>query len=443
MLYYIFKCIEFALTMRIGISPDEKYYFDVIRFFSDTSFFPWKWPQDITYGLLQSTPSLYPWIMGSILKLSPWADTDLVLLRLVNICFSIASVIYSFKITSLLSNSRLVRILSIAVITNIPMFTFLSSSISQDNLINMFGTIGIYFLIKTLRQFSWENTLPLLLITLLGLLTSITYIPLAIIIAILLMTKVFTIRKALFKESRNKLKWNKYKGNIVFIVFILFALIGTMNLYGTNIVKYRSIVPECELKYEDSYCSRMNTQKPYAILTEDDRKIDGTINPYDYFKLWNRETLNKSIGIFGHESILKPARLTIPYELMMLLSIFVIVRDFSLKKKYASISLGIILFCCLFLAYVQNYNTYISLGLLTSIIQGKNVFIVLGPIVALFCISLVTLAKNTPIKYLVVSIAITTFVLGDYVYFKREVPKEWYNGSQVANLAIRVNQSMR
>lgn len=443
MLYYIFRCIELALTIRIGISPDEKYYFDVIRFFSVSPLLPWNWTEDITYGLLKTTPSLYQMLMGGILKLSPWAGTDLVVLRLANLVFSIVNIIFTFKIVTFITKSRLIRIFSLVVITNIPMFTFLSSSVSQDNLTNMFGTISIFFLLKTLRQFSLENILPLLLTMLLGLLTSITYIPLAFVIAFLLSARIYNLRRVIFNQHWNWKDWRMKKAYIFYIFSIVLALISTLNLYGTNIIKYRSLIPECEMKYEESYCSRMNTQKPYAIIAEEESIIEERVNPYDYFRIWYKETLTRSVGILGHESILKPSKLNVPYEFMMLLCIFVMIRDFSLKNKLMSISVFVVLFYCLFLAFIQNYNTYLNLGLLTSTIQGKNVFLILGPLVALFSNSLATLSSKRPIKYIIVFMAIMTFMLGDYLYFKREVPNNWYSGSQLANLVIEVNQSIR
>ena len=123
--------------MNIGanISPDEITWLGRSLVFSKFLFLPTDSPATYEYGLVTHSPYLYTWLMGKFIHLNVFAVSDLVFLRCVNICISLASLWFGWKTITLLTDKNITRLLFMVLCTNTLMLTFLSSFISYDNLV--------------------------------------------------------------------------------------------------------------------------------------------------------------------------------------------------------------------------------------------------------------------------------------------------------------------
>ena len=151
-LYFLGKMIFLALNIGTNISPDEITWIGLSHVFSKTFFLPTNTPESYQFGLITHVPYLYPWLMGKVLHLNFFNISDLVFLRLVNVCIGMSTLWLGWKSISLLTQSTITRVLFIVLCTNTLMLTFLNSFVSYDNLVNFLAAAALYFLIAFLKS---------------------------------------------------------------------------------------------------------------------------------------------------------------------------------------------------------------------------------------------------------------------------------------------------
>ena len=88
-------------------------------------------------------PYLYHWLMGRLLALCPFTGADaLVFLRVVNVGLSLLTLMFAQRAVALFATSPVERLVFLLMLTNTLMFTFLSASVSYDNLANLLAALS-------------------------------------------------------------------------------------------------------------------------------------------------------------------------------------------------------------------------------------------------------------------------------------------------------------
>ncbi|MBI4744266.1 MAG: glycosyltransferase family 39 protein [Actinobacteria bacterium] len=197
--------------------------------FADIPFFS-------TIQFLDRAP-LYYYIFFPVFKLtaSRHIEGRVYAIRLFNVIFGIVTIFLSYLIAKeIFPDNDLLSIGTPAFIAFLPMFSYISGSISSDNLLNLFFAIFIYLSIKILKSgLSVERIVALLFVIILSFMTkrsAIIEIPLSITLIILLLSG---------KEinARVKKKWLKYSG----IIFLVFSFLSFLIWRSTEIkAKIRS-----------------------------------------------------------------------------------------------------------------------------------------------------------------------------------------------------------
>ncbi|MCA9380087.1 glycosyltransferase family 39 protein [Candidatus Dojkabacteria bacterium] len=439
-LFFILRTLELAISSYFGIGPDESYHIGLSKLYSENVLLVKNTEENIRYGLTENIPYLYHFILGNIIKLT--SNNSIIdyriILRIVNIVFATITVAYTYKITSLITKSRLVKLLSIVILTNLPMFSFLGAMVSYDNLLIMLSTISVYYLLVFTKSSNLKNLTLLIIFLTLGSLTKITILPLVLLLSIIALAQIYKNRHLIKIKGVTDLDIT----NLILIGIALFTSSLFLFHYGNNIISYKNILPNCTQVYAQEVCQR---NKIFSRDEELTGNIPGVeiINRFHYFKYWKDHIYQTTTGIFGSKSLIKQEVLIVPYRIIVLITTIYLIRHFNRKSKSINYLILIVIFYSLFLAYYQNYRTYQNTQLIFVALQGRYILPIIGPIVSLISISLLNLSKNLYLKIIIFVMISTIFILGDYVYLKRNIPDSWYNKSQVSTFLKETNEIFR
>src|ERR1035437_8987005 len=184
LVYFGVRLLFFATNISPYVPPDEVTHFGVCRIFSKVFLLPGNSPETYQYGLVTNIPWLYYWIMGKLLFFNFFGISDLVFLRLLNIPLAFGTIYYTWRLLRLLTDDRLTQLLLIVAMTNTMMFSFLSASVSYDNLTNLLAAMSVFYLFAFFKERSGVMLLISYLCQLAGCLTKITIFPLILILNI-------------------------------------------------------------------------------------------------------------------------------------------------------------------------------------------------------------------------------------------------------------------
>jgi hypothetical protein len=186
LVYFGLRLLFFAIGIAPQVPPDEVTHFGKSQVFSQVFFLPDNTPASYEFGLVTNIPWLYYWIMGKLLVLNVFGLSDLAFLRLCNIPLVFGTIWYTWRMLRLITEDRLASVLLVIMLTNTVMFSFLSASVSYDNLTNLWAAMALYHLFAFFKERSGNQLAASLLCQLAGCLTKITFLPLVLILGLLL-----------------------------------------------------------------------------------------------------------------------------------------------------------------------------------------------------------------------------------------------------------------
>jgi 4-amino-4-deoxy-L-arabinose transferase-like glycosyltransferase len=434
LLFTIFS-IYLALNLRMGISPDSYYHLEVSQAYSGTLGIPENTPETYKWRDITRIPYLYFWINGRILNLNELTFNldEITVLRLTNVLAALGTVILTYLISKRLIKNKWGQILPVFLLSNTLMFVFLSSSINYDNLVVLLSTASIYFLLEFLREpKKLSNTLLIFVFLLLGTLTKTSVLPLALIIFIIWSVVLFK-KKILKKEYFEQFLTVP---NILLTIGLLLLVILNFNVYGVNMITFGKITPECTevLTFNQCLENGVFVRSMYKIPTIFEGGIiegaklvleGGRIGPFRYLLFWTVEMSRKIVGIMGDKSLFMRYEYLPFYFVFFLIGLYMV---FKSRKKLSKEdkALGLIfLFYVLVVAYYVNYKAYMRTNWMDLGLQGRYIFPVLPIGYVIFSKYFIKI-KNTKVLNILLTILITIFLLGNYVYFFANVPTEWF-----------------
>jgi hypothetical protein len=406
--------IFIALHTNRGIIPDEVAHFAFSEHYAQTWGIPEDTEETYIYGwYIKQNPFLFYWFNAralNILNLVMPTASDwqlLVFLRLLSSIYALGTVIFCFLLSKEIIKNKWYQLLPVFLLTNTLMFVFLSGGINYDNLANLFCMAGLYYLVKVFNGKGFlVNTLGWMISICLGTLVKYPILPLALAMGIVWL--VFTIRnrKTLFPLT--------IKGpKLICLSLVLIALIiGNIEIYGVNFVKYHSITPACSDLLTKNQCDL----SPFEIRYKEyglDHKLTvmesirlGYPNPLKYvFDDWIPAMLDRIFGILAHR-VYYPSHIMIFYRLLIFWSIILAVR-YVKKTSFLTYGLvGLCIFYSLVLVYT-NYNSELTYGFKHIALQGRYIFPVIGIVYALTG----KLLENVPNKTLRILTLLFTLAL--------------------------------
>ncbi len=417
-----------AFKLKMGISPDSYYHLDVSQAYSTTLFRPENSPDTYQWRDITRIAYLYFWINGRILNINNGVIDEVILLRIVNIIYSVGTVYITYLLSKEIFKKKWQRILPIVLLTNTLMFVFLSSSINYDNLANLLSVVTIFFFVKFVKsKLDFRQLLLMILFLCLGTLTKYTILPLALILVILSGIHIFRLRE--------NLKGIKIQKEFLLLIPILILGFLNLELYGTNILKYGGLEPECNQILTHDQCL-LNGVYYRDNVTYDETKIDGLkgtlnlissgerVDPFRYFIKWLPNITMKIFGIMADKSLYMPEYF--PYIFITLFVILSIValtkrKEFNNVEKYLLI---IFLFYLGVLFFMQNYSMYLRLNHYYLALQGRYIFPVISIMYILFSKS-IFLIKKKWFKYILLISFLLLLTYSCIPFFVTNVPSQW------------------
>lgn len=462
--YFGLRLLFFAITIASYVPPDEVTHLGLSQIFSKLLFLPDNTPASYQYGLVTNIPWLYYWVMGKLLVLNVFGIQDLLFLRLLNLPLAFGVVFFAWRVLRLVTNDRLAQLLLVVVMTNTLMLSFLSASVSYDNLANLFAVMSIYYLMAFFRERSGRSLGLSLLCQLAGCLTKSSFLPLALMLTVLLVVRECKALPELFTVVT---RWVRTvgPGGVVLVAGILIGVLLNLHLYGGNYLHYGKVVPEMSdvlplenvmqnrlaardtifMQFKEGNISyRQALQKTSFIRHEGDRA--GTIyliqnyhrrqshggqllGPLAYSVPWGERVLSTVFGIMGHRSMHNRFPTLLPILGLLVLSAFAFLRRWrpgatgGVPTCLAVLTVGYVVF----IMYVFNYRNYLYYENFDVALQGRYIFPIIGPAYVLFSYYLMRLFRGGEARLVLASLAAVIFILSDLPFFLYHATPQWFS----------------
>ena len=427
-LVFIVVCIFLAFNIKLGVSPDSYYHFEVSKAYSTTLGIPQNTPETFKWRDITRIPYLYFWVNGRILNINNGIFDEVILLRIVNILYSVGTIYVVYLLSKEIFKNKWKRLLPVFFLSHTLMFVFLSSSINYDNLANLFCTLSIYFFVKFIKDnTNLKYILLMLLFLCMGALTKSTALPIALILVILCIVEI--IKR---KENFKKIKIGKEL--LLIIPVLLFAFLN-LELYGGNFIKYGKLQPSCTqiltheqclengVYYRDKIDFQAVPAKGFGEVF-DMIKNGERVGPVRYFFKWAPDLTSKIFGVMGDSSLYLPSvfkYIFIFFFLTALISAIINCKKWNKIDKYLMI---ILLFYIFILFFTQNYSMYLTYNHYYLGLQGRYIFPVMSIIYILMAKSFVIITKRR-LRYFLLFSFILLLLYSCNIFLFVHLPYYW------------------
>jgi hypothetical protein len=462
-LYFGLRLLSFAFLISPYIPPDEVTHLGMAKIFSKVLLLPENSAETFQHGLVTNIPWLYYWVMGKLLPFNVFGMSDLLFLRLLNIPFAFGTVYFSWRLLRLLTDDRLTQLLLVVVMTNTLMFSFLSASVSYDNLVNLLAVMAIYYLFAFFKERSFGFLVNSFLCQLAGCLAKITFLPLSLILVVLWVLREGRGVRSLpvaVKRYYRETGWRAYVLSLV----ILVGLLLNIQLYGGNYLQYGALRPMMsevlsfdialehridarETIFEYFKDGSLNYQQAmrmtrfinhegdradtaYLIQRLSEHKANGyeALGPVAYIVPWGKRIAATTFGIMGHLSIFNEGLTIVPVAVLTLLALLGFVMHWW-RGPQVGIAAYLALLCgayAILIMYVHSYRAYLYYENFAMGLQGRYLFPVIGAFSVLFSYYLTHLFQRESLRLGLVCVATFVFIASDFPFFLYHATRNWF-----------------
>ena len=460
--YFLVRLCYFALTISPFAPPDEVTHAGVSMIFSRALLLPGNTPESYQFGLVTNIPWLYYWIMGKLAHLNVFGVNDLVFLRLLNIPIALGTLFFSLRTLRLLSEDRLTRLLLLVTLTNTLMFSFLSATVSYDNLTNLLATMSVYYLLAFFKRGSGDLLAASLCCQLAGSLTKISFLPLTLILSALLLAHQWRSLPRLPAALMAYLRSSRRAWLAALAVAVALGL--NLQLYGGNYLRYHALVPAMsevlppqaamqyrlearstifkkykagEISYLEALQMTGEMRHPgdksdtfYLLMVNENLKANPGLwlTPAAYLRFWFENMLGTAFGIKGHLGLFKPAAYLVPVVLLMALALTGMLARWR-PRQSGWLPAYLAAIGAIYTGYLLirvNYDAYLYYGAPAMTLTARYLFPVLAPCYILFCLYLLALFRQQTARVALALATALLFIAYDFPWFLSQVTPDWY-----------------
>jgi hypothetical protein len=461
--YFLLRLIYFALTIPASIPPDEVTHAGICRVFSTVFLLPDNTPETYEFGLVTNIPWLYYWIMGKLLHLNFFGIPDLVFLRLLNIPLAFGTVWYALRLLRLLTDSRLVQLLLLIAMTNTPMFSLLSASVSYDNLANLLAAMAIYYQFAFFKSPSGGLLAASLLCQMAGSLTKITMLPLILALDVLLLIYAGKNLRTFFAVIGEYFR-RSTRSALVMVLLLIVAAGLNLQLFAGNYLRYGAPNPpmaavlsttaamnyrldergtifnqykEGKISYMDALIMAGEIKHPgdkadtfYLLMNYEKMKQNPSLwmGPLSYSKIWFQIMTATIFGIKGHLGMFKDFPYMVPTYIIIAMAVLgFLVRWRPREAGWLPLLLAAVaLFYAGYLLYEVNYDSYLYYGEPSLTVYGRYLFPIIVPVHVLLCRYLLQLFRTGYVRCALALATALLFISYDFPWFLAHATPEWY-----------------
>ena len=422
--------IFFAFKIRAEMPPDEvEHVLRTLILTSDKAFF-FQEGSDIYLGPLHCISYLSYSIQAVVLAiLDPNESSVLLVLRLVNL------VIYSGTLAAIgflayeLFGSPIVAFAAPVLINTIPMFSFLASSVTYDNLANLACAAFYLFAIRALRRSALTDLFIGLLFLGVACLAKFSVLPL--IIPGLILIGIFVCSRPFPTPMVDK--W--------FVCALISCLsVWALNgsLYGANVIRYGSLTPSCAQVFGQERCQAENyeSQRGATIRQAAQEAAQAELPFVDYCMEYIRASVERTFGLMAHKSLLRSR-----VGAVVCLSVFLVgyalsiclLKSTVLAREYRWMHYTIVYY--LTVVMCKNYIDYSATGYVFGMaLQGRYNFPVFPLIIVLSTFGLSRLLGRFAFQYGLPLLCFVMTLAGGNLWIYREADRDWYVTNSIATL---------
>lgn len=429
-LVFIVQALFFTCCIKENLPPDEFYHVRLSQIYSKT--FGLVDNSESTYylGDISRIPFLFHWLAGRVINIKNLilpSLKDYIVLRLFSVFVGCLNVLTALKIIRFFTKDKLVHILFLTMLTHTLMFVLISSGVNYDPLTILFSFLLIMFTLKLCNSHKIETFALVVLVTLLGCITKTTFLPIAFVnFLFVVIHEIKHIQK--YKEDGKILithRENLLKVS-VYLVFIVFFAVLTVNLYGVNLIRYHSIQPNCSKVIGVENCMQNGVFATYFELKKVAPPEESLLKLFWYIPHWLHLMTDRTYGIFAHLKLSLTYQQFSAYFLIFVLGALKFIRVYDKKKVGHSYFLLLVVSYTIVLMVIINYLVYYkSNGVIHAAVQGRYMFPVLAPLYALVSLSLLSF-KNKYVRWFLFVCVMVVFLYGNIPFFVRNVTDEWF-----------------
>jgi len=461
-LYFAARLVYFAVHVAHGIPPDEDFHYGLCRVYTGALLLPGSGDADPAFGPATHIPYLYYFLMGKMLSLNVFPLSDLVFLRLVNGLLALLTVYTGYRWIRLMTPNPLVHLFFVVLLTNTPMFSFLAAAVSYDNLTNLLAVSTLFFFHAYLKKKDSEALLCFFISLMAGTLTKKTFFPLVPVFVLLLL---FHERKNLRALARAIVPgtgtFSKRRFGFTALAALLLVLNGT--LYMGNYARYGTLFPgasqilgkEEAMKFRiharDSVTSRYRAGKiSFEDALEQARAIPHPgdrmdalyllerarrykeqpyplMNRLEYVGTWLTIVLNRTVGIFAHQSLRKYGHPFTVYIGIYLFALILLIPTWrpSDGEGMTTDALVLFFFYAVVLMQFVNYPIYLQSLTVGKTVHGRYLFPVIVPFYGIMSFYMLK-PFGRKIQLGLVAVVSLYFIWGDFPYFLMNAGPQWF-----------------
>ncbi|QDU60379.1 hypothetical protein Pan216_12180 [Planctomycetes bacterium Pan216] len=240
---FLLRAALLAFTLNPSVPPDEESHLGVSKVYAKTLGLPTNDAESYRFGPVTRQPYLYYWTSARVLNLVPAGGGELTALRLANVACGALLVVVGWAWIKQLTSNLVVRSLFIIMLTNTPMLTFLSATVTYDNMTNLLAALAFSWLYAY-----WRSPGPISLgwfgcCLCAASLTKVTALPLVLILGAALLLHEAGRLRGLW-ESLRGLVWPPRTSHLALTLLLLLLVGLNVELYGGNLVRYGRPVPK-------------------------------------------------------------------------------------------------------------------------------------------------------------------------------------------------------
>jgi len=460
-LYLTARLVFLASSIDPALPPDEITHVGQARSQAHHWGLPRDSPASYEHGLVSHRPFLNTWLLARWQTLQPSIASERVWLRLANVAMALATLAATLRWARRAGASPGCRLLLAVLLTNLPMWSFLSASVNYDNLAMLLATLSFALLARYLDTRSPPLLAALALALAAGVLTKAALLPLA---ALLIVALGVTGGRRCVRDAASLLRSPLARGPGTAAILVGAVALATLatTLYGGNWIRFGVLEPAANqvLPLEAANRNRIFRQehvlRSYRAGAIDERQAVHELRQIDhlgdragalwmlrrarelragegeplmgriqYAGVWLSLMAERLFGVMGHRELYKSGALAAGYAVIALGglgALAVRARSLSVHVRIAAAVAG---GYALILMQLVNYPIYSVTGLTVEAVQGRYLFPVLAPLMGAAIIAGAGSLPRPARLPLGIAIGIF-FVLGDFPYLWLQAESAWW-----------------
>ena len=386
-------------------------------------------------------------------------------LRLLNVPMAFGTVIYAWRTLRMVTADRYVQLLLLVAMTNTLMFTFLSASVSYDNMGNLLAMASIYHLCSYFIHGRTGSLGLSWLCQLTGCLVKSSLLPLLLILNLALVVREIKRLPGGVFSAKAQIRATPWRAGLVLAA--LAAVLGlNIHLYGGNLQTYGKLLPEMrdvlpleavmqnrlaareeiflqfvegQISYEQALGLAQWIEHPgdreatvYLVNNYLQRRYSGEalMGPVAYLWPWAKAVVASAFGVHGHKTMLSAGFVRVCVFGIFVAGLFCMLLWRSRRASAFSGLLGSLAFVTLsyglFVLYYVHYGAYRYYEAFVIGLQGRYLFPVLGSCYVLLAWSLGAREGGAGPPRAVVVIAAAIFLVSDLPFFLYHASPDWF-----------------